>query len=209
MKYTDIIFDIDGTILDTEYADLTGLRQALREVLGRDFDMEELRPALGIPSADVAHTFGVSEADLPRCVELWDAGMRRAFSTVALFPGIERAIRRLGALGHRLGIVTSKTRDEYDHDFPRFGIAELFDVVVTSSDTRLHKPHAEPILHYMERAGADPDRTIYIGDSLYDLRAARAAGIDFALAQWRSHCTEPEKATYRLERPEDIFGILA
>ncbi len=208
-QYTDIVFDIDGTMLDTEFADIGGLGDALMAVVGHTHPPDVLRAALGVPSADILRINGISEADIPRGLEIWDAGLRRRFDTVSLFPGIAEAVENLHRAGYRLGIVTSKDQREYDIDFVPFGIAQFFDIVVTSSDTEHHKPHPEPLRHYMARAGAEPGRTLYIGDSIYDLECAEAAGADFALAQWRSHCLEPERAKYRFQTPAEILELLA
>ncbi len=208
MKYTDIVFDIDGTILDTALADLIGLREALLEATCAEHSIEELRPALGVPSADILEKYGIPKEDLRRCAKLWNEAMYRNFESVRVFPGIREAVRRLKEHGFRLGIVTSKTRREYAKEFPQFGVEPFFDVVITADDTVEHKPCPEPLLKYLERAGAKKDRALYIGDSIHDLRAAKAAGVDFALAEWGLNCAEPEKAQYRLAHPEDLFGIL-
>ena len=134
--------------------------------------------------------------------------MYRNFESVKVFPGIREAVKRLKERGFRLGIVTSKTRREYANEFPQFGVDKFFDVIVTADDTVEHKPCPEPLLKYLERAGANRERALYIGDSIHDLRAAKAAGVDFALAEWGLNCAEPEKARYRLSHPDDLFGIL-
>ncbi|NLF27657.1 MAG: HAD family hydrolase [Clostridiales bacterium] len=208
MKYTDIVFDIDGTLLDTALADLVGLREALLQATGVEHTIEELYPALGVPSRDILEKYGVPERDLPRYENLWNEAMYRNFESVKVFPGIREAVKRLKERGFRLGIVTSKTRREYANEFPQFGVDKFFDVIVTADDTVEHKPCPEPLLKYLERAGANRERALYIGDSIHDLRAAKAAGVDFALAEWGLNCAEPEKARYRLSHPDDLFGIL-
>lgn len=207
MKYTFIAFDIDGTLLDTAAADLTGLREVLLWEMGLDLPIEALTGALGVPSRDILRQYGVSGRDLDRLAGLWMRRMHAHFDTARVFPGIEAALQRLRARGLRLGIVTSKDRAEYAQDFSPFALEAYFDAVVTASDTAAHKPRPEPLLKILELAQVGAREALYVGDSAYDRDCARAAGVDFALAQWGSAQPEMEGATWRLSCPEDIPAV--
>ena len=104
--------------------------------------------------------------------------------SVRVFDGIERVLCDLIARGYNLGIVTSKTRAEYETDFACFDIARHFSRVVCADDTSKHKPDSEPLLKYMERANCKETELLYIGDSVYDRQCAESAHCAFALALW-------------------------
>lgn len=208
MRYKNIIFDIDGTLLDTVFADLTGLREALLDAFGIDYPISELQGALGVPSIDILRKYNIPEGDIPRLIQRWEDGIQRNFDSVSLFPGIRETVTRLETEGFELGIVTSKTQKEFATDFPQFGIAEMFGVIITADDTLKHKPFPEPLLKYLEYAGASAEQSIYIGDSVYDLQSAKDAGIDFAVAEWLPNCPIAEEAKYRLKQPSDLFAFL-
>ena len=106
-----------------------------------------------------------------------------------------------------MGIVTSKTREEFTHDFCPFGISHYFKTIICADDTQEHKPNAAPILKYVELSKTDHRKVLYIGDSKYDSKCAENAGIDFALAVWGSH-NKHIKADYFLERPADLLSAI-
>lgn len=208
MKYRYIAYDIDGTLLNTAPADLAGLQEVLREELGMEQPVSALTGALGIPSRDILRVYGAPESDLDRLARLWMERMHDHFERVDVFPGTRAALKALRARGVRLGVVTSKNSEEYAQDFVPFGLETYFDTIVTADDTALHKPHAEPLLKFLERLGAAPEEALYIGDSTYDRDCAHAAKVDFALAVWGSFEPEMEGVQRRLARPGDVLALL-
>ncbi len=185
MKYSHIVFDLDGTLIDTERAILPSLRDTLEELTGRHYEEQELTFALGITGADALERLGV--ADVLAALTLWNEKMRGYEDAVSLFGGVAEVLEKLRERGLALGIVTSKTREEFAHDFNRFGIGGYFQTVVCAEDTPEHKPNPAPLLKYMELSGVPRERVLYVGDSIYDSQCAHAAGVDFALALWGTH----------------------
>ena len=125
-----------------------------------------------------------------------------------LFPGVRETIRALREAGISTGIVTSKNARGYAGDFVPYGIADWFDPVVLSDDTQRHKPYPDPLIAFMRKTGAQAEELLYVGDSVYDSRCAREAGVDFALAIWGSCCPEKISAQHRLEKPQDLLMAL-
>jgi pyrophosphatase PpaX len=95
--------------------------------------------------------------------------------------GIEEVLVRLHEEGRRLGVVTAKRRSTVELAFAKVPLAHLFETVVGGDETTLHKPDPEPLLLAAKRMGADPAETAYVGDSPFDVAAAKAAGM-FAIA---------------------------
>lgn len=182
MRYPYVAFDLDGTLIDSEEAVLRSLRDALLAAAGRDCPLEELTFALGITGEDCLARMDLQDPE--RVLEVWTARLGNYQKLVRLFPRVEELLKTLADGGVRLGVATSKTREELSFDFLPLGLEPYFSVVVTATDTRRHKPHPDPLLAFMERAGAAPAETLYVGDSPYDSQCARAAGVDFALAAW-------------------------
>ena len=108
---------------------------------------------------------------------------------------------------YKLGIVTSKTKAEFDEEVTHFGLNKYFGVIICADDTKKHKPNPEPLLKYMELANAKPEETLYIGDSIYDMQCAKSSGVDFAFAKWGNRRQNIE-AKYALLNPLDLLNCL-
>ena len=204
MKYRHIVFDIDGTLIDTEYAVLRSLQETVRVLSGREIPYSELTFALGITGADALKK--LDSKNISYAAELWNKNMRKYADTVKVFDGITELLKNLLRLDCEMGIVTSKTREEFKQDFSHFNISHYFKTIVCADDTQRHKPNAAPLLKYLEISKADCRQTLYIGDSKYDSMCAENAGIDFALAVWGSRQTSI-KADYFLKNPMDLLSL--
>lgn len=205
MKYTHVIFDIDGTLTDTEMPALVSLADVIRAHKGEDVAPEDLKFALGIPGVEAFRRIGFEEEHFAEYMAEWERGLRAFNDQIDVFPGGRELIAALDAAGVKLGIATSKTRDQYDKDFARFDVAARFPVSITADDSQTHKPTAGPLLRYMELTGAKREEMLYVGDSIYDSQCAMNAGVDFALAVWGA----PDKNTPAMYRPETPMDLLA
>jgi pyrophosphatase PpaX len=124
--------------------------------------------------------------------------------------GMEDVLVRLHEEGRKLGIVTAKRRVTVELAFARLPIAHLFDVVVGGDETDRHKPDPDPLLLGLERLGASADETAYVGDSPYDMRAARAAGVFGVGVTWgRIHGRDALRdADAIVDTAEELYGVL-
>ena len=184
MKYKHVVFDIDGTLTDTDYAVLTSLQNLLERRQGKEYALEELTFVKGIPGVVAFAQLGIEEKDYDDVMREWENGMRAMNDTITVYEGAQEMLEALKSAGVGLGIATSKTRDQYNKDFCRFEIAKYFDFSITCEETDDPKPGAGPLIAYMRSTGAKPEEMLYIGDSVYDAMCAKAAGADFALATW-------------------------
>ncbi len=183
LRYRTILFDLDGTLVDSIELILASHRHATRVVLGVSPSDEVLRRGIGTPLLVQMRTI-----DAPRADELVTA--YRAFNhrmhdeLLRPYAGLLELCELLRADGATLGVVTSKSRLVTDMAFARLAFAPLLDVVVTADQTELHKPHPEPILEALRRLGRDASGACYVGDSPFDLQAGRAAGVDPIGVTW-------------------------
>lgn len=205
MRYRYVAFDLDGTLIDSEEAVLRSLQDTLLAVTGKEYPLSELVFSLGIPGLNCLEQLGLP--DPAGALALWEDNLCRYSELVKLFPAVPGLLKTLSGLGACLGAVTSKTREELSYDFIPLGLGAYLPTVVTATDTALHKPDPEPLLKFMERAGAAPSETLYVGDSPYDSECARRAGVDFALAVWGCRGREVP-AEYTPARPMDLVEII-
>ena len=203
--YKCIIFDIDGTILDTEFAVLSSLKKLAKEELHKDFSFEELRFALGIPGEVTLKKLGISNT--MEAEKTWNLYLKDYFTHVKVFDKIEETLIELNKIGATIGLVTSKTKQEFSDDFVPFGITNYFSFVVCADDTEKHKPDPEPLLKFIELSGINQSDSIYVGDTEYDMECAFRAGMDFALALWGAKTPTGMHANYFLKEPTQILQL--
>lgn len=203
--YDCVIFDVDGTLIDTEKAIISSLQRVLEEELERKYHYQELLFVLGVPGADSLPRLGVK--NVSRALEKWDRYMKEFHSSIRVYPGIEGVLMELKKIGVKMGIVTSKTREELRIDFQPFGLMNYLSWIVCADDTKKHKPNPEPLLKFLELSRINQERAVYIGDTVYDMKCAQGAGIDFALALWGARNTENIEATYKLKNPRNILKL--
>src|SRR5918997_3672274 len=161
------------------------MRHASGEVLGREISREVLMANVGQP--------------LPRQMELLSAEHAEALldsyrlhneenhdALIQEFPGVEDSLARLRSAGVRVAVVTSKRRFSVEMALKSFpGLGEVVDRFVTMEDTTEHKPDPEPLLKGLEFLGdVPPEEAAYVGDSPFDVAAARAAGITSVAVSW-------------------------
>ena len=194
IRFPVVLFDLDGTVVDSGGIILASMRHATREVLGRDFGDAELMQAVGGPGLEAQmEVFAPERVD--ELVRVYRAHNEPLHDELEACAGMEDVLVRLRDEGHRLGVVTAKRRSTVELAFARVPIAHLFEAVVGGDETQKHKPDPEPLLLAAERMNARPDETAYVGDSPFDIRAAKAAGMHAIAVTWgRIHDRE------RLER---------
>lgn len=200
--YKHIVFDVDGTLIDTEYALLHSLRDILKEEYDRNYKIEELEFALGITGEAAIEQLEIS--NIKYAIELWNDKLNKYKETVCVFNGIEELLKQL-SLNYKLGIVTSKTKEEFEEEVVHFGLNKYFGIIICADDTKKHKPNPEPLLKYMELANAKNNETIYIGDSIYDIQCAKASNVDFVFAKWGNKRQNIE-AKYTLNQPLELLN---
>lgn len=201
-----VLFDVDGTLLDTEKAVIQSFRETL--TIDPSVPDEELHFVLGIPGVKSLERYSNSPEEIQQLLEVWVEKLASYGKDIQLFPGILSLLQQLKQKNYQLGIVTSKLRRDMENTLESFNLANYFTVVVTASDSEKHKPNPEPILKAMELIDAAPQETIYIGDSIYDLQSAQNSKVDFALAGWGAKAHKLFAQVHQLLTPEELITYL-
>jgi pyrophosphatase PpaX len=183
LRYPVVLFDLDGTVVDSGPIILASMRHATRTVLGREFSDDVLLQNVGGPGLE-AQMEALGPGRTAELVRVYREHNEPLHATLEGFDGIEETLAALRARGHRLGIVTAKRRSTVELAFARLPLAHLFDTVVGGDETERHKPDPAPLRLALDRLGAPPAQAAYVGDSPYDMRAARAAGLYAVGVTW-------------------------
>lgn len=212
MRLPVVLFDLDGTVIDSGGIILASMRHAAQTVLGRDVPDNELMAAVGGPGLE--HQMRELDADrVDELIDVYRAHNEPLHETLQCCPGMDAVLAQLKAEGRRLGIVTAKRRVTVELAFEHVPFGHLFDVIVGGDETKRHKPHPEPILLALERVGARPEEAAYVGDSPFDVAAGKAAGVFAVAVSWG--CIHPpertaaEKPDALVDTPEELLAALA
>lgn len=204
-----VLFDLDGTLIDTVDLILASMRHATETVLGEALEDSVLMHNVGVPLR-----VQMREFDVDRAEELLTA--YRAHNDivhdqlVAEYPGVDPGLRTLREKGYPLGVVTSKSKPVAMRGLSIFGLESFFDEIVAYEDTQIHKPEPEPLLLAASRLGVPIERCAYVGDSPHDMNAAIAAGAVPVAALWGPFPTrvlEPGPAA-AIESLPELVGLL-
>lgn len=210
--YKLAVFDIDGTLIDTERTGVLSLMRTISELMNVDMPYEEAYRYFGIPSAKVAGMLGYSgEEDFG---ERWEQNFIDLSHLIAPFPGVYEMMAAVKASGILTGIVTSRSRFELEYDKKLALMIHCFDEVICAEDTVRHKPAPDPLLECIKRVSArtgqqlSPADCLYLGDTSHDWKCALGAGCDFALADWKARGTSGIEAKYVFTNAQEVLDIL-
>ncbi len=172
-----VLFDNDGTLVDTHDIILASFRYASQEVLGRVYPDEVYMAKVGQPLAVQVDDFTSDAAVKERFLKVYRAHNATIHDKmIKAFPGLIGLLERLRDEGFALGVVTSKMRNTAWGGLVVVGAAPYFECIVGSEDTEAHKPSPEPVLLGCEKLGVAASECVYVGDAPFDIEAGVAAG---------------------------------
>ncbi|BDG62108.1 HAD family hydrolase [Caldinitratiruptor microaerophilus] len=197
--YRAVLFDLDGTLIDTNDLILTTFRHVLREQLGLEVEPRDLIPYFGEPLRTTVARFAPPER-VDEVVAAYRAYNHAHHDRLARpVPGMAEVLAALRAAGVRLAVTTSKLSEGARRGLRLFGLEPFFEAVVGLEATARHKPDPEPVLRTLERLGlpAGPD-VLMVGDSPYDIESGRRAGVRTAAVAWSLH----DRAELQARQPD-------
>lgn len=199
MAIRGVLFDNDGTLVDTYALILSSMRHATREVLGRIIPDDVLMAKVGQPLAVQMQDFTDDPAVQDELLVVYRAHNKVEHDrTVRAFPGAEQALARLSEASIKLGVVTSKMHALAWRGLELTGLAPYLDCCIGADDCPIFKPEPQPVIAGAEALGLDPAECLYVGDSPFDLQAGRRAGCATVAVLWGMF---PEDVL-TLERPD-------
>jgi pyrophosphatase PpaX len=211
VRFGTVLFDLDGTLIDSGSLILSSFQHATRTVLGKVIPDEVLMANVGGHGIQAQmREFDEDLAD--ELVRVYREHNATVYRAVLAFPGIEPVLGRLRDEGRSLGVVTVKARATVDVTFEVLPLGRYFETVVTGDDTERHKPDPEPLLLALERLGVDANGAAYVGDSPFDIRAAKAAGMVAIAVGWGGihplSRLEAERPDHVVRAPGELLDVL-
>lgn len=183
MPFSAVVFDLDGTIVDSVELIVVSFQHAARVVLHREMGREEAVANVGRPLREQMVMIDPELAD-----ELLTAyrefNHREHDRMLKLYDGIVNLLHSLQKSGLKLGLVTSKSRYTTQMAFDLTGIECYFDATVCADESPRNKPSPDPVVFCLELLGAEPAEAAYVGDSPADIQAGLAAGVKAIGVTW-------------------------
>lgn len=203
-RYKAILYDIDGTLLNTLDMNMYPLMRIIREELGEEWTFDQVTRFAAQPGRKTLADLGIRDIDT--VYARWVRYVNEYGKGAEPFDGIPELLTGLRELGLRQAIVSSKHARQYAIDMGRHGFDAFMETAVLCEDTVRHKPDPAPLNECLRRMGLNASDALYLGDARSDLEAARNAGMDFAYASWGSHSpVAREEADYWLEHPLELM----
>lgn len=202
MRY--FIFDLDGTLVDTEEAILKTWQKTLLDY-GYQFLFDELKCVMGVPTETGLKRLHVAVDS--SFTAKWHANYEEFVANTCLFDGITEMLDALKEKGCLIGAVSSRSVKEYEKYFKQFHFEKYFNAVIFKEDTEKHKPDPEPVLAYVERVHACKEDCIYIGDMPGDIACANNAEVASGFVCWNGSGVSCDTAVYYFQSPDEILTL--
>ena len=203
-----VLFDLDGTLIDSIELLLSSVRHAFRARTDRVPTEAEWVAGIGTPLAAQLRPYAATEHELAELVAGYRAYQREHHDRLThLYDGALETVTTLRARGHPLGVVTSKGDDIAHRSIGYVGLAPHFDTVIGCDSCARHKPDPEPVLVALDRLGYAPADAMFVGDSPHDMASGNAAGVTTVAALWGPFTRamlEPTAPNYYLERIAEL-----
>jgi len=207
-----VLFDLDGTLIDSIELILASYRHTLASHGRPAVPDDQWMKGVGTPLRVQLEPFANSPEDLQALVATYrEFNLSNHDQMITAFPGIVALVRQARDRGLRTGVVTSKNREGTRRGLRLVDLEDAVEVLVCADDVERPKPHPEPVQRALAELAADPRSTIFVGDSIHDLRSGREAGVLTGAALWgpfRRAELEPAAPDFWFERPTDLARLL-
>ena len=211
-KINTILFDFDGTLMDTNEVIIQSWQYAFKKIKGVEGDRDAIIRTFGEPLAlTLKKFFGGTEEDIAEFLRVYRDYQTNVFEDeIVLFPGVYDMLRKLKELGYRMAVVTSRLSQSTYEGLRKFGVLDLFDVVVTADDTKAHKPDPEPANIALAKLGVSAEEAVMVGDTRMDMGCAKNAGLISVLVGWSMAIIEDpaDQPDYVVEKADDLIALL-
>lgn len=211
-RYRTVLFDLDGTLVDSIRLILDCFHHTFAVHGLPSMTEAELLRGVGTPLVKQFAAWAPDEATRDAMVATYRAyNLRHHDDLVRPYPGITAAVEALRAEGVRIGVVTSKARHSAVMSLRAGDLEASVEVLISADDVTHAKPHREPVDRALALLGAAAAEAIFIGDSIHDLRAGRAAEVATGAALWgpfpREELSHGEP-THWLGSPEELLRVV-
>ncbi len=208
-----VLFDFDGTVMNTNRVIIESWQHTFRTIDGKEREESEITRTFGEPLAATMKKM-FPHVPVEEALKIYRSYHYNYFDDlIEMFPGMKELLKETKDRGYKTGLVTSRLKKTTFQGLEKFDLVGYFDAIVTCDDTDAHKPDPEPVFITLDRLGSTPEKSIMLGDTMYDILCAKNAGVCSVMVGWAVAPTEEEirgenGPDFVLEKPEDLFEII-
>ncbi|MBT1278612.1 pyrophosphatase PpaX [Thermoanaerobacter sp. CM-CNRG TB177] len=210
MGIRTVLFDLDGTIIDTNELIIESFKYTIQKHLGYIIQPEEVTPYFGEPLQITLKRFSQDKWELMvDTYRRYNEFNHDKYTKIR--QDVKAALELMYKNGIKMGIVTSKRRELAVRGLKLFDLEKYFKVIVALEDTERHKPHPDPIVKALEVLNANKEETLMVGDSPYDILCASNAGVKSVAVKWTIlpfNLLEEAKPDYVINDMWEILKII-
>ena len=174
-KFDTVLFDFDGTIMNTNEVILRSWQHTFQTIEHRDEDVAKIIKTFGEPLEVTMKKF-FPDVPVDEAVEIYRSYHRDNFGDlITVFPGMKKLLRQVKERGEKTGLVTSRLAYTTQQGLEKYDLKDYFDVVVTAEDTKKHKPDPEPVNIALAKLDSRPEHSLMLGDTMFDILCAKNA----------------------------------
>jgi pyrophosphatase PpaX len=207
-----LLFDLDGTLVDSIDLILQSSRYAFQGFDGYAPTDDEWRAGIGRPLETMFRHYAPHEEEVKRLVARYrEYQLEHHDRLLRPYEGVVELLRDLDRAGHPMALVTSKAGWLAKRALELAGVADLFSVLVGCDSCVNHKPHPEPVERALELLSVEPGQALFVGDSSHDVEAGRAAGVFTVGVTWGAFAREAMAAAGAdalIDRVDELPGVI-
>ncbi|KZM55167.1 pyrophosphatase PpaX [Aeribacillus pallidus] len=210
MNIDTVLFDLDGTLINTNELIIESFLHTLNYYYPGKYQREDILPFIGPPLIDTFQRINPEKAEeMVRRYREFNHAQHDLL--VKEYDHVHETVRALKEKGLKLGIVTTKIRDTVMMGLKLTEMDSFFDAIITLDDVQHAKPHPEPVLSALKLLGSEPSNALMVGDNLHDIEAGKNAGTLTAGVAWSikgREYIESLKPDFMLDKMSDLLNIV-
>jgi len=183
MRIRNILFDLDGTLLDTNELIIQSFQYTYLKHLNKEVDREYIIKHFGeILKDTMDREFG--DDSNAAIITYREFQNNNFYKLITIHDGVKEGVEKLHRQGYKLGIVTSRLNYSAIKGLKNFDLMDYFEVIIGADDTEIHKPDPTPALMALKELGGKPEESIIVGDTQFDILCGKNAGITSVVVGW-------------------------
>ena len=210
MAIKNILFDLDGTLLDTNELIIQSFQHTYKRHLNKHVDKEYIIKSFGeILKITLDREFGEVSDEAIKTYRGFQVGNFEKL--ISMHSGVADGVKELHRLGYKLGIVTSRLNESAIRGLKHFGLMDYFESIISADDTEIHKPDPTPALMALAQLGGKVQETMIVGDSSFDILCGKNAGMTSVAVGWSALPKEiiiKCEPNYVVESMEDLVALI-